>query len=159
MVVLGISIGTRITGIAIISDMDKTELIAWQSHTFPAQWSKSKMAQIITRYEKYIKNHRVTMVVIKIPRLSHHNKAIQNLLSKLRSLIAFHGCMMDYTTLNELKGKMPQIQNSSGIQDYAVSQYPVLLPEYARERVNKKPYHHKMFEAVVIAHLWKDRDM
>jgi hypothetical protein len=156
MVVLGISIGTRVTGIAIINN---TELIAWQSHTFPAQWSKAKMDQIITRYEKYIRTHKVTMVVIKIPRLSHHNKALQNLLSKLRSLIAFHGCLMDYTTLNEIKATLPQIQNASDIQDHTLNQYPVLLPEYSRERVNKKPYHHKMFEAVLIAHLWKDRNM
>ena len=156
MVVLGISIGTRVTGIAIINN---TELIAWQSHSFPAQWSPAKMEHIITRYEKYIKTHKVTMVVIKIPRLSHHNTAIKSLLSKLRSLLTFHGCMMDYTTLNELKTTLPQIQNASDIQDYTLNQYPVLLPEYSRERVNKRPYHHKMFEAVLIAHLWKDRDM
>jgi len=66
---------------------------------------------------------------------------------------------MDYTTLNELKTKLPQMQNSSDIQDYTLNQYPVLLPEHTRERVNKRPYHHKMFEAVLIAHLWKDRDM
>ncbi|HEY8784812.1 MAG TPA: hypothetical protein VIM16_24515 [Mucilaginibacter sp.] len=156
MVVLGISIGTRVTGIAIINN---SELIAWQSHTFPAQWSKTKMEQIINRYEKYIRTYKVTMVIIKIPRLSHHNTALKNLLSKLRSLIAFHGCLMDYTTLNELKTKLPQMQNSSDIQDYTLNQYPVLLPEHTRERVNKRPYHHKMFEAVLIAHLWKDRDM
>lgn len=156
MVVLGISIGTRVTGIAIINN---TELIAWQSHSFPAQWSKPKMEQIIARYEKYIRTHRVMMVVIKIPRLSHHNAALRSLLSKLRSLLTFHGCMMDYTTLNELKTTLPHIQNSSDIQDFTLNQYPVLLPEYSRERVNKRPYHHKMFEAVLIAHLWKDRDM
>ena len=155
MVVLGISIGTRVTGIAIINN---TELIAWQSHTFPAQWSKAKMEQIINRYEKYIRTHKVTMVVIKIPRLSHHNNALKNLLSKLRSLVSFHGCLMDYTTLNELKTTLP-IQNSFDIQTFIVRQYPVLLPEYNRERVNKRPYHHKMFEAVLIAHIWKDRDM
>jgi hypothetical protein len=155
MVVLGISIGTRVTGIAIISN---AELIAWQSHTFPAQWSRAKMEQIVSRYEKYIRTHRVTMVVIKIPRLSHHNRALKNLLARLRSLISFHGCLMDYTTLNELKTTLP-IQNSFDIQRYVVQQYPVLLPEYSREQVNKRPYHHKMFEAVLIAHLWKDRDM
>jgi hypothetical protein len=158
MVVLGISIGTRVTGIAIITSTDRNELIAWQSHSFPAQWSNPKMEQIISRYEKYIKTHRVTMVVIKIPRLSHHNNAIRTLLSKLRSLIAFHGCLMDYTTLNELKATLP-IENAFDVQKYIVQQYPVLLPEYNRERINKKPYHHKMFEAVLIAHLWKDRDM
>lgn len=159
MVVLGISIGTRITGIAIINDHDKAELISWQSHTFPAKWSNAKMGQIITRYEKYLRTHKVTMVIIKIPRLSHHNTAIKTLLLKLRSLIAFHGCMMDYTTMNEIKSTVPSVQNASDLQDYTVAQYPMLLPEHAQERVNKRPYHHKMFEAVLIAHLWKDRGM
>src|SRR5258708_30554456 len=107
MVVLGISVGTRVTGIAIISNTDKTELIDWQSHSFPAVWSESKMEQIISRYEKYIKANKVTVVVVKIPRLSHLNKALKNLLTKLRSLVAFHGCLMDYTTLNELKTSLP----------------------------------------------------
>jgi RNase H-fold protein (predicted Holliday junction resolvase) len=156
MVILGISIGTRVTGIAVVNN---TELIAWQSHTFTAQWSKAKMEQIITRYEKYLRSHKVTMVIIKIPRLSHHNASIRDLLSKLRALITFNGCMMDYTTLNEIKTKLPQVQNASDIQDYILNIYPVLLPEHTRERVNKKPYHHKMFEAVLIAHLWKDRDI
>ena len=154
MVVLGISIGTRITGIATINN---TELIAWQSHSFPSQWSKAKMSQIISRYEKYIKMYKATMVVIKIPRLSHHNKAIQSLLERLNSIVSAHGCILDYTTLNEIKARLPFIRNASNIQDYSLKEYPVLLPEYSRERENKKPYHHKMFEAVLIAHLWKDR--
>jgi hypothetical protein len=155
MVILGISIGTRVTGIAIVNN---TKLIAWQSHTFPAEWSKAKMDRIINRYEKYLRSHKVTMVIIKIPRLSHHNASIRNLLDKLRVLITFHGCMMDYTTLNEIKTKLPQLQDSYDIQDYTLNLYPVLLPEHARERVNKTPYHHKMFEAVLIAHLWRNQD-
>ena len=156
MVILGISIGTRVTGIAILNN---SELIAWESHSFPTKWSKPKLQQIINRYEKHVRTHKVPTVIIKIPRLSHHSKPLKDILSGLRSLLTFHGCMVDYTTLTELKTKLPQIENASDVEDYALNLYPVLLPEHTRERVNKRPYHHKMFEAVLIAHLWKDRGM
>jgi hypothetical protein len=155
MVVLGISIGTRISGIAILNN---GELVVWQSHTFPETWSAAKLEKIITRYEKYIRTHKVAMVVVKIPRLTHHNSAITSLLSKLASLVKFHGCLLDYTTRKEVKAKLPALTTSFDIQTHTLAQSPQLLSEYTAEQTNKKPYHHKMFEAVLIAHLWKDRE-
>src|SRR5437868_14268541 len=94
VIILGISIGTRITGVAVINSK---KLVAWETHAYPETWSESKLEKILSRYEKHIRVHRVTAVVVKIPRLTHHNDAITALLTKLASLVKFHCCMLDYT--------------------------------------------------------------
>jgi RNase H-fold protein (predicted Holliday junction resolvase) len=152
MVILGISIGTRTSGIAIIS---KKGLITWNTLSFKDSWSVKKGRHIVGKYEKYLKEHKVTVVVLKIPRVSHHTEAILNLLQKIQSIIAYHGCMVEYKTQAEIKTAIPEIKNSRDLITHTAALYPVLLKEQARELASKNSYHAQMFEAVLVAHLAK----
>ena len=150
MVILGISIGTRSSGIAIL---DNGELTAWNTLSFRNEWSEKKASRIISRYESYLKNHKVTAVILKIPPLSHQTEAILSLLQKLQDLIGFHGCMVEYKTKAEIKEAIPDMRNTKDIMNHVATLYPCLIPEQTQELAIKNSYHNKMFEAVMVAHL------
>ncbi|MBW4891135.1 hypothetical protein KXQ82_15525 [Mucilaginibacter sp. HMF5004] len=152
MVILGISIGTRTSGIAILSNRS---LVSWDTLSFKDSWSQQKGSYIISKYERYMKEHNVTMVVLKIPRISHHTDAIIDLINKIGSII-YPGCMVEYKTQAEIKAAIPEIKNSRDLMNHTATLYPILERHKHRELQNKNSYHDKMFEAVLVAHLVKE---
>ena len=149
MVILGISIGTRTSGIAIIS---KRGLIEWQTLSFKNSWSEQKADYIIRSYERYVKRHKVTVISVKIPPASHVSAALSILLEKLVAMCTYHGCMVEYTTKKQLKAAMPEVQNTKQLITYTAQLYPVLERSVQKELSNRSRYYHKMIEAVVVAH-------
>ncbi len=155
MVILGISIGTRTSGIAILN---KRGLTTWNTLSFKDSWSAEKGERIVGTYEKYLREHKVAIVALKIPRVSHHTEAILSLLQRMQSIVAYHGCMVEYRTQAEIKEIIPEIRNSRDLIAHTASLYPILLNEQARELSSKNSYHDKMFEAVLVAHLVKQEN-
>ncbi|MFB9841119.1 hypothetical protein [Mucilaginibacter ginsenosidivorans] len=155
MVILGISIGTRTSGIAIIN---KRGLIEWRTLSFKNPWSAQKADVIVSSYEHYIKRHRVTVVALKIPPLTHQTTAIMMLLEKLVALFTYHGCMVEYKTKKELKGAVPHARNTRQLLEHAALLYPMIVPKVSKELTNRNKYHHKMAEAVLVAHHSRYRD-
>ena len=156
MVIFGISIGTRNSGIAIL---DNGKLVAWNTLSFRNVWSEKKAKRIVSKYDRYLKKHKVTVVVLKIPPFTHQTEAILTLIKKIQEMIVFHGCMVEYKTKAEIKHAIPEVRNTRDLIKHTVMLYPVLTEEQTQELANKNSYHDKMFEAVMVAHLWKkERD-
>jgi RNase H-fold protein (predicted Holliday junction resolvase) len=153
MVILGISIGTRTSGIAILKS---GRLVAWNTISFKNEWSERKAEKIVSKYDSYLKKHKVTLLVLKIPPLTHQSEALLSLLKKLQKIISYHGCMVEYKTKQEIKHALPEIRNTKQLMNHVVSLYPVLTPEYQQELANRNSYHAKMFEAVLVAHQGKE---
>ncbi len=154
MVILGISIGTRSSGIAIL---DNGRLVAWNTLSFRNVWSEKKAERIVAKYDAYLRKHKVTCVVLKIPPFTHHTEAVLSLIKKVQEMVVYHGCMVEYTTKAEIKAAIPEVKNTQTLMHKAASLYPVLIPEHQQELQNKNRYHDKMFEAVIVAHLYKSK--
>jgi RNase H-fold protein (predicted Holliday junction resolvase) len=152
MKILAISLGTRDSGIAIIS---YGQLVHWKMHTFHERWSNEKLTYILGRYDRYITQHRIQHVVIKIPPATHHSKALLSLLKKLSELLQSRGCITACQTKADIKEIVPEVTNTKTLMEYVVRQYPILLPEQTQELLSRQPYHIKMFEAVLAAHVYK----
>jgi RNase H-fold protein (predicted Holliday junction resolvase) len=152
MVILGISIGTRSSGIAIL---DSGKLTRWDTLSFKKMWSERKADKIVSKYELYLEAHSVTVVVLKIPPLSHQTEALVILLNKIQELLTYKGCMVEYKTKKEIKKALPEVRNTKQLMNHVVALYPRLTPYYERELKNKNPYYEKIFEAVIVAHLCK----
>jgi RNase H-fold protein (predicted Holliday junction resolvase) len=150
MRILGISLGTRDNGIALIS---QGQLIHWQLHSFQGVWSDNKLHIMLKRIDRYITHYRVRTVVIKIPPATHHTEAFLTLLKKVTELIQYRGCLVACKTKEDIKGMVPEVTNTDSLMEYVTRHYPILLPEQAQERANRHPYQIKMFEAVLAAHL------
>ena len=154
MVILGISIGTRSSGIAIL---DNGKLMAWNTLSFRNVWSEKKADRIVAKYDAYLRKHKVTGVILKIPPFSHHTEAVLSLIKKVQEMVVYHGCMVEYTTKAEIKEAIPQVRNTKQLISHAATLYPVLGPECNQELSNRNSYHTKMFEAVIVAHLYKSK--
>jgi len=149
MRVLGISLGTTTTGIAV---MEEGKLIASKTHSFRYTWSARKADQITSCYQRYLKQFEPSFACIKIPALTHHTDAIKELLKKVAALFAYHGCMVEYKTKEEVKTQYPLLQNQYKLMKYVTQQYPTLLPEFTTATSRKNQYHAKLFDAVMMAH-------
>jgi RNase H-fold protein (predicted Holliday junction resolvase) len=150
MIILGISIGTRSSGIAIL---DNGRLEAWNTLSFRNAWSEKKATKIVSKYEKYLKKHTVTVVVLKIPPLTHQTEAILTLMEKVREIVSYHGCMVEHKTQTDIKVAIPEIKNGRDLINHTAKLYPALIPKLNKELLNRNSYHDKMFEAVLVAHL------
>jgi len=154
MRVLSISLGTRDSGVALLSH---GQLIHWQLHTFHERWSQEKLVYMLARYDRYITQYRIRHVVIKIPPASHHSKVFTVLLDKLSDVIKRRGCTVTCQTKADLKDLVPEVTNTKTLMEYVTKHYPILVPEQMKELSSKQKYHIKMFEAVLAAHVYKER--
>ncbi len=151
--ILGISIGTRTSGIAVIED---TELIHWQTHSFLGKWSEQKARKILQRFSLYLNQYHPQAVIVKVPPTTHQSIPLVTILKALVSLIQPPGCMVQVSTKKDIKERVPEITNTDTLLQYVVSRYPILQTEYEQERASAEAYHLRMFEAVLAAHLYKD---
>jgi hypothetical protein len=154
MLILGISLGTTTTGIAVLKDK---ELIQWQTHSFREVWSEQKAEDIVNRFHYYIRQYRIEVVVIKLPPQSHQPTPVVQLLKKLVDLCAYKGCMVQTCTKRDIKKEIPGARNNNDIMLFAITHYPIITPEYTKALAGKNQYHKKLFEAVVAAHLFPSR--
>jgi hypothetical protein len=154
MLILGISLGTTTTGVAVLSD---GELIFWHTHSFRDKWSDDKAALIASCYEEYVTQYEPTIVMVKVPPVYHHSTALKQLLEKLKSLFTYHCCMVEYKTKEEVKAAIiPVINNHDELMRHTSELYPILQPEYAQAVAGKNNYHAKLFDAVMVAHQGKE---
>lgn len=144
--ILGVSLGCRITGIAILKG---TELLVARSITLRNKATKAHTAIMDT----YIRQYRIEVIVIKVPPRTHFTERLEYLLRQCLSLFQYHGCLVDYKDAKQIKARCPELGNKKSIIQFATAAYPALTLLHQKELTNKQRYHVKMFEAVAIAHI------
>ncbi|SHN26004.1 hypothetical protein [Mucilaginibacter sp. OK098] len=149
MSILGISLGAKRNGVAVIS---YETLIHWKVHTTPGTWSEMKLRCIVDRYEAYIRKYAVKWVLIKVPPYTHHSPAINALIHELLQLCQRHGCMVEYKTKASIQADIPEVQTPKELMRYLTNRFPILIHEQEKELRHRQPYQTKMFEAVLAAH-------
>ena len=146
MTILGISLGGRTTGIAIIKD---GELLVNRSLTVR---NKDSVAYA-TIIDDYVRQYRIGTAVVKTPPKSHISDWIKEIFHVCIEVFSYHGCMVEVRETKSMKAQAPMLTNKAQLLELAASSYPDLLPIKDREKANRQKYHVKMFEAVVVAHL------
>jgi len=151
MTILGISIGTRDTGVCI---MENEVLINWHIHVFKHSWSKHKLHLIIQQYKRYIVKHNVNAIMVKMPQLNKDSKELASIRNKLVILAKEYNCSIDFILKSEIKNRLV-LQNTNEIIEIAVRYYPVLEHVHKKGIPNKHSYYKKLYEAVLGAHLYR----
>jgi RNase H-fold protein (predicted Holliday junction resolvase) len=151
MTILGISLGTTVTGIAILKD---EALIEWNNHVYPQAWSDNKMRIILKQYKRYIARHNVNAVVVKIPPTKKQTTSM--LLKAIEKLAKKHGCAFDITSKREIKGFFT-LKNTDALIEYAQIKYPKLRNTYLKSIATNHRYHKKLYEAVLSADVYQER--
>ncbi|GAB3910140.1 hypothetical protein [Mucilaginibacter boryungensis] len=152
MAVLGISPGTRTTGIAVVH---RRELLECRTATT----RKSGPAVHAATAAHYLRQYKIRSVAIKVPPATHLSERLKAVLKCLLKLFEYHGCMVQYSDTSKIKTAVPGMRNKRDLMTFASGLYPLLAAEQSKEYGNSQKYHHKMFEAVVIAHLHEQDDL
>jgi hypothetical protein len=150
--VLGISLGTRRLGIAVVEDYSIFEC---QVKSFTGKWSEQKLHKILSVLSGYIDDYGVTAVALKVPTLSVEAAAIEELLAGIESLTVTRKIKIYKCSLSQLKKAWSDKQrlNRKGLLRCVLQKYPDLLIDYEREIGNKNSYYEKLFEAVGVCTL------
>lgn len=143
---MGISLGNRTTGIAVVHNKELLEY-----RTLTARGGKEDTRGAVAVH--YIRQYKIPTVVLKVPPASHLTEQLKAILRSLLKLVEYHGCMVRHTDTESIKRAVPGIANKRDLIAFAAGNYAELLPLQDKELSNGKKYHEKMFEAVVIAHL------
>ncbi|WP_419788825.1 hypothetical protein HDF24_11325 [Mucilaginibacter sp. X4EP1] len=153
MTILGISVGTTRTGVCVLKD---EILLDRHIHSYPAAWSDNKLRIIANRYRQYVLKHNVTAIIVKIPRLKNHTKAISQLLKRIEALATEYHCEFDLITKSELKD-VTGMRSTSELIEYARQLYPELVAMYDKGKANDHSYYQKLYEAILSAHIFQER--
>lgn len=149
--VLGVSIGTRNVGIAVIKLRKLTD---YRIRTFPGKWTQEKSDVITDIIQKVINRNAITHLVIKIPVPSHCSPNIQLLLKDIERKLEYQSITMYRCTIEDLKQYYGNGRPSNKHELIAAftSKYPEL---HRRSKKGKRTYvyHSKIFEAIACAEL------
>lgn len=147
--ILGISIGGRQIGIAVIKN---NELIDWKTKTYAGLKKRKRIILILDSIKREVKAHKITHVALKeLERFSAVNDLVhEELKSKGRYGFRVKSFYMDDVRRvfgnSRLLGKKDMLGMITHL-------YPCLLPLLEKEKKNLNPYYTRLFEAVLVSHL------
>lgn len=101
-ITLGISPGTRVTGLAIAKN---GSFIDWQLKAFKGKWSGMKLTIILRSIEGIIEKYGITHIVLKIPHPSRSSKAVNKLCKEIQWLAHENNVSIQTCTSIDLRKK------------------------------------------------------
>lgn len=148
--VLGISLGTRVLGIAVVKG-DK--LLLWKVKKFRnGAWSKDRTKHIVTFIASYIRAHEIHAIAVKVPTVGNLSNGLIDLISSLGVYASISNLNMQAFRISDLKQCFVKASLNRNEMMHSVCQrFPFLEVAYRKELANKKAYHVKMFEAILSA--------
>ena len=147
--VLGIRIGTRNVGLAVIRQRKLTD---FRMRTFAGKWTSTKCRSICETVESVIKREKVTDVAVKLPPLSHCSENMKELLDGIEELCNWYGAKLHTSDLFGIK--WPYTQNGSRAVMIAalIEKYPELKKKWGKSE-RAQAYAAKLYDAVACAQL------
>ena len=149
--VLGISPGTRVTGIAVFHD---GELMEWKVKTINGAWSKLKLSLLTSYIGKTIDRYAARSMVVKILHESKSSSGLNMLIASLNLLAKEKRCLYYTCTIKDLKSlyKTYTVKNKDDLVEAICRKHPELIFVRNKEKKNRYRYYTKMFEAIACAH-------
>jgi len=148
--ILGISIGTRNVGLAVIRLRKLTD---YRIRTFAGKWTPTKCESIWSIVETIIKRDEITDITLKIPDPAHCSDNIEELTRGIEELGRWFHIEVHRCTIQDLK--LPYSDKKCSKQVMVASlieKYPELKKKWNNGR-RAQAYNAKLFEAIACAEL------
>jgi hypothetical protein len=149
MVVLGISVSTRLVGFAVMKDK---ELIEYRTKVFGGTWNKEKHLNILAMFDMLYAYYNVTHLAIKTVHPSHSNKALNALTEQIVSSAQKEKISVEHYSLSDLKNHL-NLNKKQGVMGFVADKHLELQNEYQKECNSPNSYYIKMFEAIAVAEI------
>ena len=147
--ILGLSVGTQLMGLAL---MRGRSLEDWQVKNFEGKWSNMKLRIIVQTVGRYIQDHAVNFVALKVPEECRSSPSIEMLTDALIRLCESKNIPLYTFTITDLKTYC-RAGNKKELIQYVLAIYPELSCVSAKSQKIKKVYYVKIFEAVLASML------
>ena len=148
--VLGISLGTRSVGMAVLKD---GELLDWKVQCFKGPWSRAKCSLITGRVAKLISYYEASAIALKIPQEAKPSGQVRQLYREIEKLTKKKGLLLHAYSLSDLKELLECATKEALIQAMA-ARFPELMHTYHKAQKCRSSYHTKTFEAVACAEVF-----
>ena len=147
---LGISPGTRVIGLAVIS---QGELVEWKVKSFKEMWSRSKRRAILRTIEQLCDSHYVGEIAVKKTDPARSSPQLEMLVRAIVRRAEWRNIRVTQYSLSDLDYDLRtgRKQTKEAVSERVVEKHPELRAKYLRERTNLTDYYTKMFEAIAIA--------
>lgn len=147
--ILGISMGTRLVGVAIMRD---GELIDYRVKVFKRRWSRNKEKEIFAFIEKLSEHYSATPVALKLPNPFTASKQLKRLTIKLGQFLQTKTITIHQYSIATVKlGLGIKASNKDEFMGQIAERYLHLRREYLKEINNRHSYYERMFEAIAVA--------
>ena len=148
--ILGISLGTRLMGLAVVYD---GELIDFRVRAFFSAWNNEKRSEMLKTIEQAVKQYGIKKIVVKTPKPSHCSHSITDLTNDIIALGEKYNIRVMVCTISMIlrNQKEQDLKNKKSLIQSIVRRYPhhkQLAHLYAKERTKEVPYYVKLFEAI-----------
>jgi hypothetical protein len=149
--ILGISIGTRNVGIAVIRLRNLTD---YRIRTFPGKWTQQKCERILEIIEAIVITNGITDITYKIPDKKHSSEGIEKLISGIEAVGQDYGLSIHQCTIDDIKPLLTngKRSNKKVIVDVILQKYPELQKRWGGSK-RAQTYNAKLFEAIACAEL------
>ncbi len=151
-IVLGLSIGTRKIGTALMTNAHLDCARVWE---FPGRWNEQKLKKIISKIHRKLQKYHVGAIAIKVPTPTHHTEGLKVLIATAKEYCKQNNISWHVCTIKELKsfGRDIESKNKRDLITALAKKYPQLYFKAKKELHNRNRHHTKMFEAVAAAEL------
>jgi len=151
-ILLGISPGTRIIGIAL---WKQGQLQDARIKSFTGSWTESKLKDILFAMQNIITDNDTTTIAIKKPASVRSSPALTKLVSEPIILAKRKKIAVHTYSFNELKQFYSDDRTftKADLIKAVAMKYPELRTAYNREQSNHNRYYTKMFEAITAAEI------
>ncbi len=152
MATLGISMNTRLVGIAIIN---QNGLADYSIRLHKSSWSQAKATKIITSLEPCVRRYCIKKVVLSIPYAYHQTNAYKALQAQLCEYFESQKIRVCTESAEALYSFCPQGEKKTkkAMMRAITERFPILNYYHYKETRNKTKYYLKLFEAVTVAAL------
>jgi hypothetical protein len=149
--IIGISIGTRSIGIALIRN---GQLLDWQVKSFKGKMNQQKLYMISGAVLKLTREYHSAEVVFRMPDKSQIYTNITLLKKHLTKALTAHKVAIHFYSLADIKSALgPTVCNKQKLLEWGADTYRQLKVIYLKEQKNKNSYYIKIFEAVAVLHI------
>ena len=153
--ILGISLGTRLMGIAVKYDGELTD---FRVRTFYGAWNSEKQKEMIESILETINKYDIQKIVVKTPKPFHCSQSINDLTNEILRLAQKFGIRVIVCTISMLvrNNKEHAVHNKQSLIQSIIRKYPLhrqLVDLYDKERKKHAPYYVKLFEAIACTEL------
>jgi hypothetical protein len=149
-VILGLSINTRMLGLAVISG---NRLVDYHIQLRKESWSPRKRELILTSLQPWCSSYSIKNVALSIPYENQTSTQTKELLESIKSYFREKKISLwpYHTKTLQSIYKESQTETKKEVMRKLALQYPELSYCYRKEMNNKNKYYVKLFEAVGVA--------